>query len=141
MHVARLIFAWAVLTASSSASSTDVTRKQSHRASSETQIPVFQPEKGLRFKVKLLMRGTSLFFADLMSWYRLRKSKSSLDYEEHRTVNEFPKLFLRMSPLMVNPLPPPCGIILLAIASTRPRALLCHHFYSETQVCFSAQLI
>ena len=50
-----------------------------------------------------------------------------------RLLREFPAVATRMFPLVVNPLPPPFGLVLLAFANSMPRTLLSHHYYSETQ--------
>jgi hypothetical protein len=39
-----------------------------------------------------------------------------------------------MLPLVANPLPPPFGLVLLALANTRPRTFLTRHYYSDAQM-------
>jgi hypothetical protein len=36
--------------------------------------------------------------------------------------------------LVVNPLPPPFGLVLLALANTMPRTFLTRHYYSDAQM-------
>ncbi len=83
-----------------------------------------------------LTAGTVHFFRDMGKWFRLRKStESSLSYAELRLVKEAPKIMVRMAPFMFHPLPPPCGLIMLSVASmVAPRLLLTHHFHSATEI-------
>jgi len=89
---------------------------------------------GAKEVVKRLMHGSTLIFRDVMEWRRLKDTDDeTLPYETARRLKETPVLALRIAPLLVNPLPPPFGIVLLCIANTMPRTLLTHHFYSDAQ--------
>lgn len=51
-----------------------------------------------------------------------------------RLLKEMPAMLLRMLPLVANPLPPPFGLVLLALANTLPRTFLTRHYYSDAQM-------
>jgi hypothetical protein len=93
------------------------------------------PGGGTKDLLKRLMQGSKLIFRDVLEWRRLKDAEeSTLPYEQARRLKETPSLALRIAPLVVNPLPPPFGLVLLCFANTMPRTLLTHHFYSDWQV-------
>jgi len=57
-----------------------------------------------------------------------------LAWHQARLLKEMPAMLLRMLPLVVNPLPPPFGLVLLALANTMPRTFLTRHYYSDVQM-------
>ncbi|KAJ1444424.1 hypothetical protein M885DRAFT_592822 [Pelagophyceae sp. CCMP2097] len=85
--------------------------------------------------IRAFFGGAKRLWADMASWRRLRVEGRvrRLDWREERIVRESHWHLLRMLPLLVNPLPPPFGLVLIAAASTAPRWLLTPEFWTIAQ--------
>ena len=57
----------------------------------------------------------------------------ALSWRDAKAAREAPGDFLRMLPLLVNPLPPPLGLVLIAVAYRFPKRLLAAQFHSGAQ--------
>ena len=84
--------------------------------------------------------GAKRLWGDVGEWRKLRKEKRALTWREQRVVHDAPRHLARMFPILVNPLPPPLGFVLIAVASLWPRALLTPEFWTLQQwLKFSTQ--
>jgi len=79
--------------------------------------------------------GAKRLWCEVGEWRRLRVERKTraLTWREERIIHETPLHLARMFPLLVNPLPPPFGFFLIAVASALPRVLLTPQFWTQSQ--------
>jgi len=81
--------------------------------------------------------GAKRLWADVAEWQRLKKKRArreELTWREARVARTAPRHLLRMFPILVNPLPPPFGFVLIAVAAAAPRVLLTPEFWTRRQL-------
>lgn len=78
--------------------------------------------------------GAKRLWGEVGVYRRVRRCNShELSWRERRIAAEVPVQVARMLPLLVNPLPPPFGLVLIAVASAAPRYLLTRQFWTLDQ--------
>lgn len=78
--------------------------------------------------------GAKRLWAEVAIYRRMRKRDAAeLSWREMQIRSGLPGHVTRMLPLLVNPLPPPFGLILIAVASAAPRYLLTKQFWTLDQ--------
>merc|ERR1719352_258897 len=64
---------------------------------------------------------------------RSARQGASLTWSETTMLRRAPRDFMRMAPVVLNPVPPPFGLSVAMLACLFPRYALTHQFWSEGQ--------
>lgn len=101
------------------------------RATTPWQSSATEEEAGL---LRTYFTGARRLWDEVAVYRKVRGlERSSLSWRERQIRRELPGHMARMMPLLVNPLPPPFGLVLIAVASAAPRYLLTRQFWTYEQ--------
>ncbi|KAJ8600247.1 hypothetical protein CTAYLR_001995 [Chrysophaeum taylorii] len=95
-----------------------------------------QPREEKTGILRAYFAGAQRLWSEVAMWRQLRVARKSrsLTWREQLVMNQLPTHLGRMLPILVNPLPPPFGFILIGLASAVPRYLLTPQFWTFAQL-------
>jgi len=108
----------------------EMMEKKNHQVVIKKELKLYKLHNGT---LRAYFAGAKRLWSDVGEWRRLRKEIRPLTWREQRLIEKTPINLARMLPILVNPLPPPFGLVLIGLASAAPRLLLTPEFWTLRQ--------
>mmetsp|Transcript_8110 Transcript_8110/g.30474 ORF Transcript_8110/g.30474 Transcript_8110/m.30474 type:complete len:161 (-) Transcript_8110:2331-2813(-) len=78
--------------------------------------------------------GVEKLGAELWEVWQLKKTQADLTWHQRMLLRATPRDALRVLPIVVNPVPPPFGLLIPLLAAAFPQRLLTRQFWTDEQL-------